>query len=224
MAPLERLLAAALLGAGCSIAAPACAQQLFVCTDVRGRTFSGDRPPPECFDRPIRELRADGSVRRVIEPPISEAQKVARVEEEKRQRAEAEQRREQMRRDLALLEAYAGEREIEDARDRQLANRQLLIERAAARKAELDGQRKKLDIEAEFFAGRELPEKLKRGYETHAALLRSEDKIIADVRADMQRLNERFDTELKRYRELIATGATPRSLSDAGKAAPERPR
>jgi hypothetical protein len=187
--------------------------QLYVCTDARGRTISSDRPPPECADRQIRELRSDGSVRRVIEPPITPEQIAARDAEEKRRREEAELRREQMRRDLMLLEAYANEQEIESTRNRALADRQRIIERAIERRENLDKERKKLDIEAEFYPSRELPERLKRGYETVESLKRSEEKIIADVRADMARINERFDAESKRYRELVSSGATPRPLT-----------
>jgi len=46
--------------------APSAYAQLYVCTDARGRTLTSDRLPAECADRPIRELRSDGSVRRVI--------------------------------------------------------------------------------------------------------------------------------------------------------------
>jgi hypothetical protein len=195
------------------VAAGTAQANLFVCTDARGRTISADRPPPECADRPIRELRSDGSIRRIIEPPITPEQRAAREAEEKRRQQEAEVRREQMRRDLALLEAYANEQEIETTRNRALADRLRLIERAQQRRADLEKERKKLDVEAEFFANRELPERLKRSYETLDRLQASEDRIIADVRADMARINERFDAEAKRYRELVHSGATPRSIS-----------
>lgn len=209
---MARLSACALLAGWLAFAGTASAN-LFVCTDARGRTISADRPPPECADRPIRELRSDGSVRRIIEPPITPEQRAAREAEEKRRQQEAEVRREQMRRDLALLEAYANEQEIETTRNRALADRMRLIERAQQRRAELEKERKKLDVEAEFYANRALPDTLKRGYETVDRLLASEDKIIADVRADMARINERFDAEAKRYRELVSSGATPRSIS-----------
>jgi hypothetical protein len=39
--------------------------------------------------------------------------------------------------------------------------------------------------------------------------MRSEEKIIADARAEMQRINERFDAERKRWRELVSAGAMP---------------
>lgn len=203
---LRRVAAALALGA---LSAAASAQQsIFVCSDAKGRTLSGDRPSPDCVGT-IRELRSDGSVRRVIEPPLTPEQKAARAAEEKRQREEAEKQRAQMRKDLALLETYASEDEIENARARALATRQALIERASKRMEEHRRERRKLDNEAEFYAKREMPDKLKRAFEGNAALTRSEEKIIADSRAEMQRINERFDAERKRWRELVSAGAMP---------------
>lgn len=191
------------------LALPAAQAQLFVCTDARGRTISGDRPPPECADKAIRELRSDGSVRRVIEPPLTAEQKAARAAEEKRQRDEADRQRAQMRRDLSLLETYANEEEIEKARNQALASRQQLIERAQKRLEDHRRERKKLDNEAEFYAKRTMPDKLKRSFEGNDALVRSEERIIRDVRADMERVNERYDDELQRFRRLVSAGATP---------------
>ncbi|MDZ7653810.1 MAG: DUF4124 domain-containing protein [Burkholderiaceae bacterium] len=191
------------------LAAPLVQAQLYVCTDARGRTITGDKPPAECADRAVRELRLDGSVRRVIEPPLTPEQKAAREAEAKRQRDEAEKQRSQMRRDLALLETYASEAEIEETRNRALGSRQQLIDRAQQRLLEHQKDRKKLEAEAEFYAKREMPDKLKRSFEGNASLLRSEQRIIDDVRADMDRVNARFDAELKRWRDLVTAGAQP---------------
>jgi hypothetical protein len=190
--------------AGAAAAQPS----IFVCSDAKGRTISGDRPPAECVGA-IRELRADGSVRRVIEPPLTPEQKAARDAEQKRQREEAERQRAQLRRDRALLETYASEEEIENARARALATRQALIERAMRRMEEHRRERKKLDNEAEFYAKRQMPAKLMRAFEDNAALMRSEEKIINDARAEIERINERFDAERKRWRELVSAGAQP---------------
>jgi hypothetical protein len=203
-AAARRLSALALLAA-----APLVQAQLYVCTDARGRTITGDKPPAECADRAVRELRLDGSVRRVIEPPLTPEQKAAREAEAKRQRDEAEKQRAQMRRDLALLETYASEAEIEETRNRALGSRQQLIDRAQQRLLEHQKDRKKLEAEAEFYAKREMPDKLKRSFEGNASLLRSEQRIIDDVRADMDRVNARFDSELKRWRDLVTSGAQP---------------
>ena len=203
-------LAAAFIALACiATATPPALAQLYVCTDARGRTITGDRPPAECADRAVRELRSDGSVRRVIEPPLTPEQRAAREAEAKRQRDEAEKQRAQMRRDLALLETYASEAEIEETRNRALGSRQQLIDRAQQRLLDHQKERKKLDSEAEFYAKREMPDKLKRSFDSNAALMRSEQRIIDDVKADMERVNARFDAELKRWRDLVTAGAQP---------------
>jgi hypothetical protein len=205
---LDRLIAYATVALATALAGDARAQ-LFVCTAPSGRTITADRPPPECADRPIRELRPDGSVRRLIEPPLTPEQRAAREAEAKRQIEEAERQRGQMRRDLSLLETYGSENEIEATRNRALSDRQILIERAVKKMDELKRERKKLDDETEFFSKRELPEKLKRELAANNEMVKSQQKIIADVRADMARVNDRYDAEAKRFRELVTSGAQP---------------
>jgi hypothetical protein len=192
-------------------------RSIYVCTDAGGKRITSDRPPPECAGREIRELRSDGSIKRVIEPPIAPAQRAAREAEEARKKEAAEKQREQTRRDLALLETYASVKEVEAARTRALASRQTIIERAQARKKQLVAQRKKIDLEAEFYAKRELPDKLKRAYADNDALQHTEDRIIADTQAEITRINASFDADAKRFHELEEAGAVNRPLAPAKK-------
>jgi hypothetical protein len=208
MAP-ERFVGALVMLLAVAGASSAAQAQLFVCTAPSGRTITADLPPQECADRPIRELRPDGSIRRVIEPPLTPAQRAEREAEAKRQIEEAERQRGQMRRDLSLLETYGSENEIEATRNRALGDRQGLIERAIKRMDELKRERKKLDDETEFYTKRELPEKLKRALAANNEMVSSQQKIIADTKADMARVNERYDAESKRFRELVSAGAQP---------------
>ena len=194
---------------GLLAAAPLAQAQLYVCTDARGRTISGDRPPAECADRAVRELRSDGSVRRVIEPPLTPEQKAQRAAEQRRQLEDAERQRAQMRKDLALLETYANEEEIERARNMALATRQQQIERAQKRLEDHRRERKRLDSEAEFYVKREIPEKLKRSFAANAALVANDERVIREMRAEMERVNERFDDEVERFRRLVSGGAQP---------------
>lgn len=200
-----RLAALALLAAA---AAPAAAT-VFVCTDPRGRTITADRPPPECADLPIRELRPDGSVRRVIEPPLTEEQRRERAEKARREYLEREAKRSQARRDVALMETYASENEIEAARQAALATRQAMLDRAKQRLDAFAVERKKLDSESEFYASRKLPEKLERAIESNKELVAAERRLIAETQADMARINERFDAEADRFRELVQGGSKP---------------
>jgi len=181
--------------------------QLYVCTTQSGKTVSADLPPRECAGQPIRELRPDGSIRRVIEPPLTDEQKAKRAQEELARLAAEKAAREQLRKDLALLEAYGSEDEIELSRDRQLAQRNRMVQAAQARIDKQLEHRKKLDNEKEFYLNREIPDKLKRAYETNDTILRSEEKIIEDLKADITRINAQFDEDRRRFRELVASGA-----------------
>ena len=189
---------------------PAVAQtSLYSCTTASGKNITADLPPPECYNRPIKELRPDGSTRRLIEPPPSPEQRAAREAEERRKLDEEEQRRTRMRRDLALLETYGSEQDIEDARVRAVTTREAVIERAHKRLDDLKGERKKLDDEKEFYTKREMPEKLKRSFAGNAEAMQQQQKVIADAEAEKARVNSRFETERARFRQLVASGATP---------------
>jgi len=189
-------------------AAPASAA-LYTCTDASGRKFTSDRPPPECANLPVRELRADGSVRRVIEPPLTEEQRKARAEQAQRVLQEQEARRSQARRDIALLETYATGADIEAARRAALVSRQVMIDRSKQRLETLAAERRKLDDEAEFYANRKIPELLERAIEASKALVQAEQRLIDETQVDMARINKRFDGESERYRELVHAGARP---------------
>jgi hypothetical protein len=171
--------------------------------------LTGDSPPPDCGDSVIRVLNPDGSTKRVIEPPLTPEQKRKREEEERRRHERELLAQEQMRKDRALLETYATEDEIESSRDRTLADRQVLIERANQQLREFKVDRKRLDDEVEFYSKRQMPDKLKRALDDNAALQAHQLSTIEDIRAEMQRLNEHYDAELKRFRELVMRGATP---------------
>ena len=182
---------------------------VYVCTDPSGRTITSDRPPRECANVPIREMRPDGSVRRVIEPPLTAEERAERAAQARREYLEQERKRAQARRDIALMETYANEEDIETARKEALNSRQTLIERAQQRVQDYARERKRLQNEAEFYINREMPAKLAHAFEANESLAQSEQKLIADMQAEMVRINERFDAEAKRFRELVVAGVQP---------------
>jgi hypothetical protein len=192
---------ASLLSAVLSLLAGAAQADTYSCTTADGHRVFGERHPPECADRLTRRERPNGSVE-LIEPKLTPEQRKKLADEEKRQRDEAERKRDQFRRDLQLLEGYQSEDGIESARNRDLGHLQQRIESARKSVEQLEAKRKKLDEEAEFFRNRKLPENLVREREHNDAMLQSLQKSIDDTKAEMQRVNERYDQLLKRYREL----------------------
>ena len=181
---------------------------MFSCV-ANGKTYSADRPPPECANSEMRELNRDGSVRRVIPRPLTVEEQRARALEAKKKLEEEEKLLAQRRRDRALLEAYATDAEIEAARKKSLEGSEQSIKRSQERADSLAKDRKRLYDEAEFYKKREQPDSLKRAYALNAQAVTAEERIMAEARGEVARINERFDAERKRYKELLAQGARP---------------
>jgi len=196
------------VAATASAQTPGPSATMFSCV-ANGKTYSADRPPPECANSEMRELNRDGSVRKVIPRPLTVEEQRARALEAKKKLEDEERTLAQRRRDRSLLEAYANEAEIEAARKKSLESAEEAIKRSQERAFSLSQDRKRLDDEAEFYKKREQPDSLKRGYALNAQAVSAEEKIIAEARGEATRINERFDAEKKRFKELVAQGARP---------------
>ena len=59
------------------------AQGIYTCVDAKGRRITSDRVIPECLDREQKELSPSGTVRRVVGPNLTGAE---RAQQEERQR------------------------------------------------------------------------------------------------------------------------------------------
>lgn len=187
-------------------AAGAQSPTMYTCV-ASGRTYSGDRPPPECFNSDIRELNRDGSLRRVIARPLTPEEQKARATEVRKKADEEERALAQRRRDRSLLEAYASEQEIDVARAKALISSSEVVKRSQLRLDRMAEERKRLEEEAEFFKKRETPETIKRALANNEQERAAELKIIKDAQSDMQRINDRFDADKKRFRELVSQGS-----------------
>jgi Domain of unknown function (DUF4124) len=184
------------------------AQTMYTCV-ANGRTYSGDRPPPECSNSDIRELNRDGSLRRVISRPLTAEEQKARALEAKKKAEEEERALAQRRRDRSLLEAYASEQEIDVARTKALTSSNAVVQRSQVRLDRMAEERKRLMEETEFYKNRETPETIKRALASNDQERAAELKIIKDAQSEMQRINDRFDADKKRFRELVSQGSQP---------------
>lgn len=212
------LLLAVTLGLTAGLAGTATAQYLYVCS-AHGHTISGGLPPPECKGEDIRELNPDGTLHKLIPAPLTQEQRKKRDQDEEARRKEEEQERAQSRKDRALLETYGSVSEIEAARSRSIANQQVLVDRADQRIEQYNRERKRLDNEAEFYAKREMPPKLKDAFEANKALIEQQQKVKAKVMQDIADLNTRYGAEIKRYQELedmAAKAAAARERESSG--------
>lgn len=187
-------------------ATTASAQTMYTCV-ANGRTYSGDRPPPECANSDIRELNRDGSLRKVIPRPLTPEEQKAKAAEAKRKAEEEEKALAQRRRDRSLLEAYANEQEIDAARVKAISSSSDIVKRSQLRLERMDAERKRLQEETEFYKKREVPDNIKRAIASNEQERVAEQKIIKDAQAEIQRINDRFEADKKRFRELMSQGA-----------------
>lgn len=194
-------LAGLALLAATALPLPAAAQQLFCC-QVQGKKVCGDRLPDQCIGKP-HSIRGPGGVVRQVEGMLSPEQRAAREVEEKRKQAEKEALAEQKRRDSALLATYTSERDIDTARERAERDVQGAIKQAEEKISAGEKRRRKLDNEAEFYKGKELPENIRRNQKDIDFEIGAQRELIAAKKKDLDTIREKYDSEKRRFQELM---------------------
>lgn len=203
--------------AGLLLGAPALAAAqvlIFSCTDAGGKRLSSDRPLIECSGREQRVLNADGSLNRILPPPLTADERAVLEERERRAAAERTAKLEAVRRDRNLLARYPTEASHEAARTAALEDARGALRSSQARLASLAAERKPLMVEAEFYAGKTLPLKLRSQLDAIDAAVEAQRNLNANQQAELLRVNALYDADLSRLKKLWA-GAEPGSLGTA---------
>lgn len=190
-----------------SAASNASAQSIYTCRDHAGRTITSDRPITECAGV-MRELGPTGILRREIAPPLSADQQHQKDLDDKNKRIADEAVREKRRRDAALLTAYQNEDQIEFARRRAVADADDSIKSSRTRLDELTKDKKALAVESDAYRNKPMPPLFRRKLDDNQALIDDEEATIKMRQFDVERINQRYDDELKRYRELSTPART----------------
>ncbi len=145
--------------------APAAAQErMYKCVDARGKVYYTQVPPPECLGRDTQELNKSGTLIRKNPAaiPLTPAQEQAREAERRKKIENEEKSKEERRKNLALLNTYSSERDIEDARTRALAEAQGAIVDTERRIAGAQKRHKELEAEKEFYVKKQEPDRSAR--------------------------------------------------------------
>lgn len=184
---------------------------IYTCIDDRGRRLTSDRPIPDCTAKEQRVLNRDGSLKKMYPPTMTADERAdADVRERKAVEARAAQN-EAVRRDRNLLLRYKTEEAHAKARGAALDTVRAAMRVTELRLADLARERKPLMSEAEFYAGRAIPPKLKTQIDANDATVDAQRAAALTQQAELERINRLFDAELDRLRRLWA-GAQPGSL------------
>lgn len=217
-----------LVTAGLLLASTAWAQDsapsrgIYTCTTHDGRRLTSDRPIPECTSREQRVLNPDGSQRTTLPPFLSPEERAAKEAADRRAAADRLAQQDAVRRDRTLMLRYPIEAAHARARLTALDDADKAMRLSERRIKELTTERKPLLDEAEFYKGRPLPAKLKQALDANDASVEAQQVLIENQKAELVRINARFDAELARLKKLWA-GAPPGSLPPLGEMAPTAP-
>lgn len=184
------------------VMAPAAAR--ITCCDVDGKRSCGDPPPQECLNR--AKTVFNRGVAKELEAPLTAEQKAARAAAAE-QRAEEEKKAvEQARRDRALRDSYASEKDIDLARDRTIAESE---KNAADAQVRLDAalkKRNKLEQEQEFYRNKKIPAQLAAQIKDNEDDIAAQQKALQDKDIGIAAIKERFAADKARYHALQMGG------------------
>ena len=207
---LRLMLALGLSATWSLVAVDAVAQsRIYTCKDANGKTITSDRQLPECQGREGRVLSGQGTTVKKIDAPLTPEQLAAREAEEQRKRAVDERRREQLRKDKALLNTYASLDDIESKRQRALSQVEREARESERRISLLERQAGENRSEADFYKKKAMPSDLKRRLDENEAALKAEKNLFDQKKDEVAQVNVKFDEDKKRYLDLIGGASAP---------------
>jgi hypothetical protein len=175
--------------------------QVYTCVAKNGKFIVADRLIPECADRAVKELDRRGVLVRDIPAPMSaeERQQQAAAEQQEEQRRiqeEARQRQEQ-----AVIARYQNEREIEAARQKDIAQ---ITQRIAERDAAVLSAGQQVQAAAQAlaqYATNAIPQTLQRQFNEAQRGLAEQQRLANALRREKDQINQRYDNHLTIFRQ-----------------------
>ena len=178
------------------------AGNLFCCTDNNGKQVCGDLLPQACYGKAYREIGESGRTIRTVEAPLTAEQRAQRAAEEEKRKAEEIARKEQQRKDQALLETYGSAKDIEIMRQRAQEDVYKSIKSAEASIVEIKKKRKAFENEAEFYKKKAMPAEVQKGLRATEFEIKAQQSVIEAKKKELEIIRVKYDEDLKRYNEL----------------------
>jgi Domain of unknown function (DUF4124) len=175
---------------------------IYQCVDANGKKLTSDRPIAACSDREQRELRPDGSTKRVVPPTMTTEERGALEAKEREELAKRVSIKDAVRRDRLLATRFPNEATHQAAREAALNDVRRAVKLSEGRITSLTTERKPLLDEAEFYVGKALPPKLKQALDANDAATDAQRSLLQNQQEEIVRINANFDAELERLRRL----------------------
>ena len=203
------LAVAALAVASALVPTSAEAQVTYRCTGTDGKKYYGSTIPMQCLGVVVEQLSKHGTVIKRIDPHAAEKEKLEKESAAKKKEEDVASREEQ-RRNRALLATYTSERDIEEARQRALADNQKAVSEVQAKIDSIKKNRAKYEKELEFYQDKKgtakPPAKLAQDITNAEIDLKAQEDLLAVKQKEVVAINARYDEDKKRYVDLKKRG------------------
>lgn len=181
---------------------PAHAGKTYCCSDDQGRRLCGDMVPNECYGRAYFEVGPNGSILKRIEAPLTAQQREQRDAEAARKKEQELAAKEEKRRNDALLNAYASEKDIDFMLQRALADLAVGTKEIQVKYDEAVKRKQKLDGELEFYKKKPVPQSLKDQIKSSEAEIKTQQIALEARKKEEDKVKLKFEEDRKRYLEL----------------------
>lgn len=168
------------------------------CKDATGRWHYGDTAAAACANSKVTVINEQGVKKSEIAAPLTADQLKAR---EQRQ-AEAQEAKEQAKRDELLLATYAHEADIIYIRDRKLAQLESMMKASADTLAPLRATLARLEAQAAAEGKGDASEQTAKALEQTRSQIAKHEAAIVQKRREQETIKAQAQTDLERYREL----------------------
>ena len=187
---------------------------IYQCIDANGKKITSDRPVRECANAPQSQLNPDGSLNRIVPPPMTDDERAEAERKDRETKVATSAKNDAIRRDRNLMQRFPDEATHRKARAKALDEFSGSVRNYEARIVLLMAERKKLREEAEFYGPppkQPMPASLKQRMDANDASLEAQNGLVQNQQTEIIRINALYDAELARLKKLWA-GAPAGSL------------
>ncbi len=207
-AQLAVLVVAALVGAPQAVLAQAkkATEYTYRCVGNDGKKYYGSTIPNACLGRPLELINQQGLLVKRIDPEGDEKARLAKEAEAEKKRELEAATKDAQRRSRALLATYTSERDIEDARNRDLRNHDRGVQEVQKRVEDIKKRQAKFQKELDLFAtaGKgQPPTRLKEEITNAEIDLKEQETLLDAKKKEAVGINARYDEDKRRYKEAI---------------------
>lgn len=181
-------------------------QYTYRCTGSDGKKYYGQTVPQACLGRPMELINKQGLVVKRIDPEGEEKARLAKEAEAEKKRELDAARQDVLRRNRALLATYTSEKEIEEARNRDLRYHQKGIEEVERRIADIKKRQVQFEKELALFNDASKgspPPRLKEEVSNAEIDLKAQQGLLEAKKKEAASINARYDEDKRRYQEAV---------------------